>query len=239
MDAVTSQTPVRFGKNPFPQSDAQPNAPPKRGGKKESSHDNVRTRVFSLVTYANDEQIMYTLSIHHEQIRYSTFIMHDKCLNDDGTPKGIHYHVVIETYNAYRVGSVRKWFSICKNDDGDTVNTLGQPVIDRKECISYLTHEHHKEKHQYSREDIVNYSEALLIAHEKPRNDDDKALLILDDMISGVPEYILCRRYGREYIINAHRYRDMVFNIIDDHSLPQLSEDLKKQLYRKYYYGGR
>lgn len=235
METVNPPIPVKFGKNPFPKNNSPPSKDvPKH--KESSNHDNTRTRVFSLVSYADEVDIMLVLSYHQEQIRYCCYILHDKDMHDDGSLKENHYHIVVETYNAYRVGSVRKWFSAIKDSDGNSVNTLGQPVIDRKMSIDYLTHEHHKHKAQYSRESIVNYNEALLIAKEKPRSDDDKALLILDDMIAGVPEYQLCRRYGREYIINAHRYRDMIFNILDDQSFPQIDQETKTQLYRKYYW---
>lgn len=229
--------PVRFTKNPFP-SNQSPDSPKQRDGHEAGKRniDCIRTRLFALMTYATHEQIMYCLSLHGEQIRYSTFILHDKDVNNDGELKIAHSHVVIETYNAYRVGSVRGWFKSCVDDDGKPINTLGQPVVDRKAVIDYLTHEHHKHKAQYSRDCIVNYSEALLIAQEKPRIDDDRALLIIDDIMAGVPEYVLCRRYGREYIINAHRYRDMIFHILGDHSLPEMTDDLKIQLYRKFYY---
>lgn len=234
MDAVIPPIPVKFGKNPFPEEKS--NGPPKKEGHEQSkrNNSNARTRLFALVTYATDIDIMLALSLHSEQIRYSCYILHDRDRKDDGELKEQHYHIVIECYNPYRISAIRSWFAHIKDNKLQPVTTLVQPVIDRKEIIDYLTHENRKDKAQYSRDEVVNYSQALLIAKEKPRTDDDKALLILDDMIAGVPEYQLCRRYGREYIINARHYRDMVFNIIDDASLPEMDKEAKHQLYRKY-----
>lgn len=236
MEAVISPVPIKFTKNPFP-VEVTNKSPPKKDGHTQSKRniDNVRTRLFALVTYATHEQIMYSLSLHEEQVRYSCFILHDKDVKEDGSLKEPHSHIVVETFNAYRVGSVRNWFKNALDEEGEQVTTLGQPVIDRKAVIDYLNHEKRKDKAQYPRDAIVNLVEALLIANEKPRNDDEKALLILDDMIANVPEYVLCRRYGREYIINAPKYRDMIFEIMNDGSLPQVDAHLKRQLHRRFY----
>lgn len=239
MDAVTPPQPLRFGKNPFPENSTRD--PPKKDDHEKSKRnlDNVRTRLFALVTYCTHEQIMYCLSLHQEQVRYSCFILHDKDVKENGELKEQHSHIVIETFNAYRIGSVRNWFKRVQDENGEPINTLAQPVIDRCAVIDYLTHEKRKDKVQYPRDAIVNQAEALLIANEKPRNDDEKALLILDDMIAGVPEYALCRRYGREYIINAQKYRDAIFNICNDDSLPDMDHALKNDVLRKYYWNRR
>lgn len=72
------------------------------------------------------------------------YILHDADVDDNGTPKKLHYHVYIEYKNARQPSTISKNFNIAENNIEYCKSTRG--------CIRYLVHMNHKEKHQYNKE---------------------------------------------------------------------------------------
>lgn len=233
MSDIAPPQPIKFGRIP----DINNRDPPKEEKPKKQYHsqNEKQGRLHSLITYAKLDDIKKVFDYHTEQVRRWCCICHDKDKDENGDAVIPHYHIVVEFYNGYRVTSVRNWFKTCLDDKGQAVTTLGQLVIDRKSITDYLTHSNTPEKHQYSETDIENYPDYVGIAGTSPRNDDDSALNIIDDMLNGDSYYDLIRRYGREFIINSQKYREAVSLMISDGSLPQnLSMQQKKEIYLKY-----
>lgn len=221
--------PQKFGK-----VNEKPVAPKARQPPKERSRSR-RGRFFSLVTYARESDIEKVMLIHQEQVRYWCYILHDHDCKEDGELKEPHYHVLLDIYNANSESGIKKWFAWCADENGSRVNTLVELGEDRKYLCDYLTHANDKEKYQYDEKDICRYGDMLLISGVKPRNDEQNALNIIDDMLLGASYYELVRHYGREFIINASRYEDMIARMINDYSLPDyLSRDQKNKIYYKY-----
>lgn len=234
MSDVAPPQPTTFGRIP----DINNRDPPKEDKSNKSSfrsQQEKRGRLHSLVTYANIEDIKKVLEYHDEQIKHWCCICHDKDKDENGDDVIPHHHMVIEFYDAYRVTSVRNWFKPCLDEKGESVTTLGQLVKDRRSITDYLCHDNTPEKHQYPKEDVYNYPDMVMIAGTSPRNDDEPALNIIDDMLHGATYYELIRRYGREFIINSQKYRDAVGLMISDMSLPDdLTREQKNEIYYKY-----
>lgn len=162
------------------------------------SNDFKRTRVFSIVTYANKLQVQNVLDSKIEQIEAYGYILHDK---DDVAP---HIHIVLKTYNAKTVPQLRKWFKGIKDDDENEVSTLAQLCRSIDSYISYLTHECDDTKYHYSKSDIVEYN---LYTHlQKQSESKDNAYLILQDIHRNVPYYEMVKRYGRDFIYHHEQY---------------------------------
>lgn len=228
---MNDPVPPRFGKIAEKPVD-KPKEPRARQPPRER---NRRGRFFSLITYANANDIEKVAQIHAEQIRYYCYILHDQDKKDDGTLKEPHYHILIDTYNANTESAIVKWFAWCADNNGEHVNTLCEVGQDRAYLCDYLTHSNDKEKHQYSETDIQRYSDMLMISGVKPRNDQENALNIIDDMLRGASYYELMRHYGREFIINVTKYEDMIRRMILDYSLPDtLTREQKNNIYYKF-----
>lgn len=226
----SSDPPKKFGK--VQEQEVQPRA---RVPPKEKKQRTRRGRFFSLVTYARAQDIEKVFAIHEEQVRYWTYILHDKDVNDDGELKEPHFHILADLYNANSETALKKWFAWCKDSKGEKCNTLVEIGEDRQYLCDYLTHSNDKEKYQYQETEIQRYGDMLLIAGVKPRNDEEKALNIIDDMLQGATYYELTRHYGREFIINCSRYEDMIARMIHDGSLPDtLTREQKNKIYYKY-----
>lgn len=224
----TDPSPQLFGK--LADEKVQPKArqPPK-------DKRNGRGRLFSLISYATEDDLKKVIHVHEEQIRYWCYIVHDKDRTDDGELKEVHKHVLFDLYNANTCSAVKKWFSWCVDDKGERANTLVEVGGDRQLLCEYLTHSNDGEKYQYSEKDIVNYPDMILLSGVKARNDEDKALNILDDMMLGMTYFELVRHYGREFIINCSRYEGMIARMISDGSLPDyLTPEQKNKIYFRY-----
>lgn len=231
-EQIDPAPPLRFGKpketEPEPRARTPPKAPKERRATK-------RGRFFSLVSYASADDINTVAQIHSEQIRYWCYIWHDHDTHDDGKPKEPHFHILFDLYNANSESAVSRWFNWCKDENGEHVNTLCERGEDRAYLCDYLTHSNAKDKYQYPETAIERYSDMLLIAGVKPRNDQENALNIIDDMLRGATYYELMRHYGREFIINCARYEEMIARIINDASLPEtFSRKQKNEIYNKY-----
>lgn len=220
-----------FGKIPPKQAVKKTNKsrdrPILQGGKK--------ARLFALSTYAIDDDIKKVIQYHESQIRYYCYILHDKDINEDGTLKENHTHIILETYDPYFVETIRKWFKTCIDTKGELATTLGQNVFDRKGICEYLLHINNPDKYQYSENEITNLPDYHFIKQTTPRVDDQPSINIVNDMLAGLDTYQLVQRYGREYIINQGRYKEVIASMIDDRSLPKnLSREELNTIYYKY-----
>ena len=97
-----------------------------------------RSRLHSIVTYANKKQVENVISQHSSSIRAFCYILHDK----DETAS--HIHLVMRTYSAWSESAICKWFKGLKDSKKEEVNTFSEPVSDPTAIIAYLTHSDHE-----------------------------------------------------------------------------------------------
>lgn len=70
------------------------------------------------------------------------FILHDKCVKSDGTPKNPHYHIYLHFNNARQFKYVAQWFGVSES----FVSKIHGRFAD---AVEYATHKNAPEKHQY------------------------------------------------------------------------------------------
>lgn len=186
----------------------------------------VRSRNFRLITYADRLGIDLVVAMHLNQIKAYSAIYHDKdtWMADDekrdinhkeGTFKEPHYHIVLCLYNATTVSAVKRWFYGLKDDNGETVNTLGQVSKDINADFDYLTHTDSK---SISLGKVV-YDEDLIFGHNlsyfkgSAQCMFDTSQHIIEDMQKGTSYEIMWRRYGRDFILNFNKYKDFCDNL--------------------------
>lgn len=160
-----------------------------------------KSRQFALISYLDESVIRYVIERNSRRIRHWAFILHDKDVKDDGSPKEAHYHVLLWLVNPMTVSAVRGWFSV----PGVEANTLGQIVKSGSDIVEYMTHEGNPEKHQYCKDDVVSDDWRWFLS----KSDDSPAMQCLDDLMSGMSLYQLSRIYGREFIINHQKYIEL------------------------------
>lgn len=174
-----------------------------------------RVRSFCLSTYLDKKQVNDILLKHDRQIRAYAYIEHNKDINEDGTPKERHIHLLLRTVNAKDVDTVRNWFKGYTDINGMPINTLGQEMHDIGSSFDYLTHstEQAREegKHQYDKSEIV--SNDLKYFEDSTINDEDNISLAVMELCDGVPLKEVALKYGRDFIIHYQSIK-LLFNDI-------------------------
>ena len=93
------------------------------------------------------------LSILEEQNNaVYAFILHDKDIYEDGTPKLPHYHIYLKYKNARDFETIQNHFQGAHIEQAN----------DEKSCIQYLTHKNDENKYQYNPEEVKTNEPNLL-----------------------------------------------------------------------------
>lgn len=136
----------------------------------------IEARTFNIMQYLNHpttgEILLSEETIQEALNKYKTisewaYIIHDRDIKEDGTPKPPHFHVVIRTSgNATPVSSIASWFKVPENFV-DIPKGIGAFM----DCVAYLTHEYHPEKTLYQDSDVhSNFNwKAAVIKHQSKR----------------------------------------------------------------------
>lgn len=175
-----------------------------------------RVRCFSLISYLSQNQIDDVIHNHSSHIKAFAYILHDNDITDDGEFKQLHYHILIATYNAYPLDTVRRWFLGFTDIDNKEINTFCERVLDKVQAYKYLTHSTDKAiadgKYQYSIDDITSSN---AIYFNDITSSDDNILLAFNDMLDGIPLKEISQKYGRDFILHYGHIR-MLFNDIQN-----------------------
>lgn len=126
------------------------------------------------------------------------YIVHDKDVLGDGTPKQIHVHMLL-----YR----KKGFSLTKLIKFMDENTMVQVVRNKRSCYRYLTHLDNPDKVKYSSSAIVefhrNNNDTFDVTEQEQR--EKKNQQFIDDL-DQLDRRSLAEKYGRDYMLNFRRY---------------------------------
>lgn len=160
-----------------------------------------RSRQFSLVMYVKEktlQQILQSLQLYHNLKEYA-YIYHNRDRDKQGNNKEIHAHVYLYFINARDIKGVYyllKWYT-------DT-NVMIQVCKDRYALVNeYFIHKSEKNKVQYDKSEIYVSSEDFF---EGRREEEDRTLLLIQDIVNNVNVTTMIKRYGRDYIINKAKY---------------------------------
>lgn len=174
-----------------------------------------RVRGFSLSTYLSISQVSDVLYRHDRQIKAYAFIQHDKDVDENGSLKERHIHLLLCLVNASTVEAVRNWFRGFEDDKGMPINTLAQPMHDISSSFDYLTHSTEQAiaegKYQYDPSEVI--SNNLDFFQNTSFQEEDNISLAVLDMCAGVPLIEISRKYGRDFIIHYQSIK-LLFNDI-------------------------
>lgn len=101
------------------------------------------------VTYDVDRIIK---SLSEEHLTFAVSPIHDRDLEDDGSPKKAHYHLLLAYSSATTLSNIKGWFRACGMPESDLHSV--------RVCASglgyfrYLVHKDNPEKAQYNDKDI-------------------------------------------------------------------------------------
>lgn len=186
---------------------------------------------FALNSYATVEQIDEVLKERQSELKAYAYCYHDRDVKEDGSRKEPHTHIVLWTQESKTEIAVINWFKGCTDYKGERANILCE--VQRK-CIHndgteeyldvdlcgitcYLAHEDKygnalENKYHYGFEEVKGWNVALLKnwqanSGRKPR--EDKSWEILERLMNGESPRTLAKEYGRDFILNYHKYVEL------------------------------
>lgn len=119
-------------------------------------------------TYDVDKIIM---SLATEHLTFAVSPIHDRDVDDDGSLKKAHYHLLLAYSSATTLNNIRRWFYVCGMPESElhSIRVCASGVG----YFRYLTHKDNPEKVQYDYNDIrvFNDSDELFKKFSKTASD--------------------------------------------------------------------
>lgn len=128
---------------------AQPREPPKK------------SKYFCLVLYPDSSTYdvdKLIKSLAKEHLTFAVSPIHDRDVNDDGSLKKAHYHLLLAYSSATTLNNIRCWLSACGMPESElhSVRVCASGVG----YYRYLTHKDNSEKVQYDDNDIRVFNDS-------------------------------------------------------------------------------
>ena len=97
-------------------------------------------------------------ALAEEHLTFAVSPIHDRDVEDDGTIKKRHYHLLLAYSSATTLNNIRSWFKVCGLPESDlhSVRVCASGVG----YFRYLTHKDNPEKAQYDVNDIRLYNDS-------------------------------------------------------------------------------
>ena len=146
---------------------------------------------FSIVSYASLSEIQNLL----QACRHYVYILHDKDVNEDGSLRSPHFHILCTFVQNKSFNSVASLVV-------SSQNTFVQQLQDVGGAFAYLTHQNNLEKFQYNSDDLVSdnldyWLDKIPEYENKSSKNDD----FVDDLLSDDFDVVaMARKYGRDFI---------------------------------------
>lgn len=192
-------------------------SPPKEETKKTTRH--------FVETYHSEDVIVKVLEEHQDSILHYAYIFHDQDIKDDGSPKEPHWHILLRLKSSRTLTAVQGWFDKHIEETANTRNP--EPCASIGLSYAYLTHKHHKQKHQYPSslirtDDRVWFEIALYTAERDiffPKEVDCGFVHMYLDMLAGFTTRDMVMKYGKSFIYASDKLRKLVFDTMREESL--------------------
>lgn len=152
-------------------------------------------------------------------IPYVVSPLHEFDINDDGTLKKPHFHVL------FCFEGKKSYDQICEICD-EIKATRPFPVADKRKLIRYLVHIDNKDKYQYSPDDIINCTGEDIAKYFLPS--EDEKLHILADICRFIEEYQITEFNSLENYIRDVKYNEWYYTL----KCEKVFIDMKLRSYR-------
>ena len=120
-------------------------------------------------TYDTDKLIK---ALAEEHLTFAVSPIHDRDVEDDGSPKKSHFHLLLSYSSATTLNNIRGWFKSCGMPDSDlhSVRVCASGVG----YFRYLTHKDNPEKAQYNDKDIRVFNDVDEVFKKFSKSASDK-----------------------------------------------------------------
>lgn len=139
------------------------------------------------------------------------YILHDRDVKEDGTPKEPHYHFLFVLRRSRRLSDIQ---SCMKKTLQGTI--MLQPCHSVSDTYGYLTHEDEKEKVKYEESDIVSSADKSYWISDISLNERDKSCDVIMsaylDLLNSMPLIDCAKKYGRDFIIHYNHIKSLLLD---------------------------
>lgn len=139
------------------------------------------------------------------------YILHDRDVKEDGTPKEPHFHFLFVLRRSRRLSDIQSCMK--KTLHG---NVLLQPCHSVSDSYGYLTHEDDDDKAKYDESDIVSSSDISYWKPDKSSNDSetscDTIMSAYLDLLKSMPLTDCAKKYGRDFIIHYNHIKSLLLD---------------------------
>lgn len=168
----------------------------------------IRSRQFSAVMYVEESELQNILNSLrlYQNLKECAYIYHNRDVDENGKPKEKHVHVYLYFINARDLKGIYYLLKAYTQ-----TNVLIQVCKNRYVLVNeYFIHKDNSEKVQYNKSDVIVSNKEFF---EGKRQEDDRTLLLVQDIVNNESVTTLIKRYGRDYIINKSKY-DYIANLV-------------------------
>lgn len=125
-------------------------------------------------TYDVDKVIK---ALAEEHLTFAVSPIHDKDVEEDGSKKKAHYHLLLAYSSATTLNNIRGWFNVCGLPESElhSVRVCASGVG----YYRYLTHKDNPEKAQYNDNDIIVFNDSDELFKNFTKTYSDK----IDDLV--------------------------------------------------------
>lgn len=139
-----------------------------------------KSKYFCAVLYPDSttydtEKVIKALAMEHLTLAVSP--IHDKDVEEDGSKKKAHYHLLLAYSSATTLNNIRAWFKVCGMPESElhTVRVCASGVG----YYRYLTHKDNPEKAQYNDNDISVFNDSDELFKKFSKSSSEK----IDDLV--------------------------------------------------------
>ena len=139
------------------------------------------------------------------------YILHDRDLKEDGTPKECHYHFLLVLNRSRRLADIQSYMK--HSIQG---NVLLQPCHSVPASYGYLTHENEESKVSYDQSSIVSSADSSYWKADSSFNDSGKSCdIILSaylDLLKSMFLIDCAKKYGCDFIIYYNHIKSLLLD---------------------------
>ena len=139
------------------------------------------------------------------------YILHDRDVKDDGTPKEPHYHFLLVLQRSRRLADIQSYFKYSLQG-----NVMLQPCHSVSASYCYLTHENEVSKVSYDESSIVSSADSSFWKAVTSTNECvklcDTIMSAYLDLLKSMPLIECSKKYGRDFIIHYNHIKSLLLD---------------------------
>lgn len=157
------------------------------------------------------EGLLNFLKDNNSVVDEYAYILHDRDVKDDGTPKEPHYHFLLVLRRSRRLADIQSCMK--KTLQGNVMLQSCHSVL---ASYGYLTHENDDNKFSYDESSIVSSADSSFWKANTSSNDfdisSDTIMTAYLDLLNSMPLKECARKYGRDFIIHYNHIKTLLLD---------------------------